>query len=262
VLYLGFLKFLKRDKGKEPDFGSENMEDLDMPPPPPDFGGNVLGEGEKGLPELPELPEEPISEIEEKPLPDLGPSEKMPPKFKFPGMESPKLDEEPRMPELSPSEESSSRLEFPDMGGPEFKEDLEESEPSPPKPLFGMQKPRLLFGARKTEEEKHEVGLPPSKPIQEIKPYESLKTADVREERSLSRHKEAEGPIFIRVNRFRDILTDINTIKNNLNISSQSTAKLNAIDANRDKVFKKWRNVMMDLQKKLIYVDKTLFKKV
>ena len=37
VLCLGFLKFLKRDKSKELDLELEGMEDLDMPPMPPDF---------------------------------------------------------------------------------------------------------------------------------------------------------------------------------------------------------------------------------
>jgi hypothetical protein len=47
VFYVGFFKFLKRDKKKEAE-----LENLDMPPPPPDQGESGID-----LPELPEMPE-------------------------------------------------------------------------------------------------------------------------------------------------------------------------------------------------------------
>ncbi len=60
---------------------------------------------------------------------------------------------------------------------------------------------------------------------------------------------------------FKNILIETCAIKNNLKIAEQSIVKLNEIDANRDKVLEKWSNVMMDLQKKLIFIDKILFKR-
>ena len=133
-----------------------------------------------------------------------------------------------------------------------------EPEPTRPRPLFGS-RPRPLFGTQ-LQKETPNVRLPP-KPMPKIKPYEMVEEAAVREQKGVLQHKEEKGPIFVRAERFRDILTGTNTIKNNLKIASQSIAKLNEIDASRDKVLEKWRNVMMDLQKKLIFIDKTLFKR-
>ena len=244
MLFLGFLKFLKRDKGEKLDLGPENMADLDIPPPPPDFG-------EKGLDELPELPELPdikgeklISKIEEKPLPKL-PEEKPVSELEL-----------PPLPDLKPEDDIELELEG-DIDiptAPGFPE-LPELEPS-------MQKPRPIFPAQKPEEQKPKIGLPEFPKLKpEIRPYERLEKAAVREERDILRHKEAEGPIYIRVDRFRNILSGTSDIKNNLKTANESIIKMDEIDENRDKVFDKWHNVMMDLQKKLIFVDKTLFKR-
>ena len=82
---MGFLKFLKRDKSKELDLGPEGMEDLDMPPMPPDFKEKEFG-GDKEFEGLPELPEgeEDLSGIEEEPLPELEFPETPGQELKFP----------------------------------------------------------------------------------------------------------------------------------------------------------------------------------
>ena len=247
MLYLGFLKFLKRDKGKEPDFNLENMQDLDVPPAPPNLGEKELGKIED-LPELPELPKEPISDIEEEPLPKLEPIENPSQKSEFPSMDVPKLEREIGEPELPPVQEF-----------PKPKETVEAPKPLPPRPLFGVQRPKPLFDVGKSHEDKPEVNLPPPKP--KITPYERFERSAVREERAVLTHKEAEGSIYIRIDKFRSILTGTRTIRNDLKIADQSIQKLYEIDATSDKVFEKWRNSMIDLQKKLIFIDKTLFKK-
>ena len=246
VLYLGFLKFLKRDKGKEPDFNLENVEDLDIPPAPPNLGEKDLGEIEN-FPELPELPKEPISDIEVEPLPELEPIEKPAQKSEFPSMGGPKL-ERVGVPELPPMPEF-----------PKPKETIEAPKPLPPRPLFGVQKKRPLFGAGTPQEEKPEVKLPPPRP--KITPYERFERSAVREERAVLKPKEAEGSIYIRVDKFSGILAGTRTISNDLKIAKQSIQKMNDIDANSGRVFEKWHNSMVDLQKKLIFIDKTLFKK-
>jgi len=226
--YMGFLKFLKRNKSKEPDFDLENVDDLDIPPPPPDLGGKDLGKVE-GFPELPELPEIQegkgiSSKIEEKPFPDLEPlPESQSPELKVPSFEVPKA-------------------------------------PQTARPLF-IRKPRPLFGEQKFEEEKPPTEVELAKPRQKITPYERFEKSAVREQRDVLKHKEAEGPIYIRVDKFKKILAGTSSIRNNLKIANQSILKLNEIDMNSEKVFEKWHNAMMDLQKKLIFIDKMLFKK-
>lgn len=236
MLYLGFLKFLKRDKGKEPDFDLENADELDIPPPPPEFGEKDLSGGKGEFPELPEMPEtledkDITSEVEEKPFPDLEP-----------------LPEEP-VPELKVR----------GIGVPKPSVEIPKA-PQPARPPF-TRKPGPLFEEQKFEEEKPttEVELENARP--KITPYERFERSAVREERAVLEHKEAEGPIYIRVDKFKNILAGTRTIRNNLKIANQSIEKLNEIDVNSEKVLEKWHNAMTDLQKKLIFIDKMLFKK-
>ena len=241
MLYLGFLKFLKRDKGKEPDLGLENVDDLDVPPPPPDFATGSMEDGNK-LPEFPELTEMPentkdsFPEFEEEPLPELEP--------KLAG------------PELKPSESEVFPELKPDVGIQDIGQNPMMS--SKPRPLFGAQnlpEQKPAFQAPRTPEI---ISQRPKQP--EITPYQKFESDAVRQERDVLSHKQTKGPVYIRVEKFRDILGGMSTIRNNVKIAEQSITRLNEIDENRDKVFDRWHNVMMDMQKKLIFVDKTLFK--
>ena len=110
----------------------------------------------------------------------------------------------------------------------------------------------------KPEWEEPKVELPGTMPAKEIEPYES---AIVVEEKPVQKRREAGGPIFVKVNQFRGVLSEISTIKRDLKTADQSLLKLNEIEANRDKILTKWRDIMADLQKKIIFIDKTLFKK-
>ena len=291
---MGFLKFLKRDKGKEPDLDLKNLGNLDVPPLPPDIGEGGLGKlpelpelpdipEEKGtgeFPELPEMPEldEPLSGIEEKPVPELKiPPEKPFPKLKFPGLKPagkqsfPRYLEEPPKPVGSPGPRPLPSVpEFPEPAKkPTFPEYLEESavpepergieEPAPRRSLFGMQRPIPAPNMPGFQEQGPRDDVPAPRP--KMDHYERFQRAAVREERDVLRHKEAEGPIYIRIERFRNILAGTREMRNNLKISGQSVGKMDEIDADRDKVLEKWHNVLTDLQKKLIFVDQTLFKR-
>lgn len=232
---MSFLKFLKRGKGNEPDLGLENMDHLDVPPPPPGVGGKDFGAG-KGLPELPELPDMPEAEglspeMQEKPLPEL----KIPPMQEFP---------DPNDVAKMPAEELQDSM-------PEFPEFEEEAEAAPRRPVPSIGKPKVGFPKRMAD-----VGV--QKPG--VRPYKRFEMDAIREERAVLEHKETKGPIFIRVDNFRGIIGGTSVIKNNLKTAGQLIVKLNEIDANRDNVLEKWRKVMTDLQKKLIFIDKILFK--
>jgi hypothetical protein len=287
VLYLGFLKFLKRDKGKEPDLDLKNLGNLDVPPLPPDIEEGGLGKigklpelpelpdipKEKGTGEFPELPEMPepdesLSGIEEKPVPELKiPPGKPFPKLKFPGLKPAGKQSFPRYSEPTGPKPKGSPGPRPLPSVPEFPEPAEGStgpeptgsigEPTPRRPLFGMQRPAPNMPGFQEQMPKADVPAPKPK----MDHYERFQRAAVREERDVLRHKEAEGPIYIRIERFRNILAGTREIRNNLKIAGQSVGKMDEIDADRDKVLEKWHNVMTDLQKKLIFVDQTLFKK-
>jgi hypothetical protein len=53
----------------------------------------------------------------------------------------------------------------------------------------------------------------------------------------------------------------MDTIKEDLKSVDSSLLKLKRIGASSDKDFERWHDSMLDLQKKLTFVDKTLFKR-
>lgn len=259
MLFLGFLKFLKRDKKKEPDLGLEKMGDLDVPPAPPDLGEKDIGKL-PGLPELPELPEKPAPGIEEKPISGVKPPEEE----KLPGLD---LTKEKPLPELGlPEEKPLPGLELPPLPTLEKEGPIgvpkAEKFPELPEVEPRVQKPGPIFPVEKPEMQPKIVApkFPPRiKPG--ISPYGRLERSAVREERAVLRHEGAKGHVYLRMDRFKGILNGTRIMKNDLKTASQSIVKLNEINANNDKVFEKWHKVMTDLQKKLIFIDKTLFKR-
>ena len=282
---MGFLKFLKRDKSKEMDFGLGDMNELDVPPPPPDMStGMKIGQFPKfpdmqvkgspqkesfsdlELPELPDMPEEePLPGIEERPFNFQKDFSK--PKSKIPradiGMkgaaddfgEDIDLSENlPPLEDLPPLEEAASNE------GEEMP--MEQKMPERPlfpqqRPLF-MQAPRPLFGRREPMPIAEEMPKPSFGG--KASPYQRAESRAFREEKSMLGHRRSKGPIFVRVERFRGIIGSASLIKNNLKMAEQTASKLSEIDESRERAFEKWQNIMLDLQKKFLFIDKTLFK--
>jgi len=256
VLYLGFLKFLKRDKGKEMDFDLE--DDLDIPPPPPDLSKEEFGNAGK-FPEFPELPETEGAEFPEFPeLPEA--EESISPSDEFPIRGHSKY---------MPKEKPLPPLDFDEVASEDFAEEKpfpklkipEEEFPKPmpmPKPSF---QPRPLFPARERLFPRPIENIAPKPQIEASSPYRDIEKEASKEEIGILRHKKSKGPIYVRIEKFRDILANANIVKNNLRIASQSIERLNEIDENRERVFVKWHDTMMDMQKKFIFVDKSVFKK-
>ena len=248
MLYLGFLKFLKRDKGNEMDFGLE--DDLDIPPPPPGLSKEELGRAGKEFPEFPELPEaeESISPSDEFPIRE--PFNYLPKEKPLPPLDFPK--------EEFHGEDFPEEKQFPKLKIPRGENFPEGDMPRP-----GFQAPRPLFPV-KQQYFSQPIEMPESAASARIRPspYQNIEKEASREEIGLLKHKKAKGPIYVRIEKFRDILANANTIKNNLRIASQSIERLNEIDENRERVFVKWHDTMMDMQKKFIFVDKSVFKKI
>ena len=217
---VGFLKFLKRSKKDKLDM--HLGEDLDMPPPPP----AVLNKPLPSMPkhELPPMPKPPGKE----PL-----DEKMP---TFPDLGEIK---EPKPPHI---EDMSKPPEFPD-----FKEVKPASQLFRPKPA-----PEMMPG--------HEIKAP--KPIHEKSQFQkSLESTAVREQKKILDHEGAPSkPIYVKIDSFKDIKRSIGIIKNDLRNVDEVLLKLQDKKTQKDNEFNKWRNNIEEIQKKLIFVDKTLLK--
>ena len=65
--------------------------------------------------------------------------------------------------------------------------------------------------------------------------------------------------VYVRVEKFKLMLGTVNMVRNDLKNSDEALLKLENIKNSTDRSFEKVRSSLTDLQKKLIFIDKTLF---
>jgi len=87
------------------------------------------------------------------------------------------------------------------------------------------------------EESVYEVG----KEVEELKKHVPLK------------------PVFVEVEKFKDVLDDLNSTKISLKDGEEIMSKLEEIRLEKDKNFDKLKTRLEDIQRKLIFIDRTLF---
>lgn len=140
------------------------------------------------------------------------------------------------IPPAPPSEEDLP--EFPEL--PEFGGRLEPEKPKIPK-----------------------LTLPkPKKPS--IPQAEKLEKKAFKEEKfeleELEEHKESVKPVFVKMEMFQSMINELNLIKNVAKESDEAIARVGDFAQDQEKEFNKWQSQLVDIQKKLIFVDKTMFK--
>ena len=219
---MGFLKFLKREK-------KEELDDLDLPPAPPPLEGfdeNI------SLPEFPDIGTEKISGMEEMPKFDISEIEQ-----KFPGLSNKNI-----MPDLPP---------FPEIE----EEPLNpltsiSAHPSIPEPATSIQQQ-----ISEPEQVSHEeYKFVPSGIYPKIEKRHSL------QEKIILRERPRGKAIYVRVDKFKATLGSINLVRSDLRKSEEALMKLENLKSAKDRSFDKVKSLLDDLQKKLIFIDKTLFK--
>jgi len=77
----------------------------------------------------------------------------------------------------------------------------------------------------------------------------------------IKRHK-VQGPLFVKVDDYRRIMADLDLILNDLKESNNLIVRLNSIKNGLDTQFDRWHSEMEDLQRKLVFIDKTLFEEL
>lgn len=214
------MSFLKFLKREKKD----TLDELDLPPAPPPLEGF-----EENLPDLPDFPE-------------LGK-------------------------EISAPQEES-KFELPEPGKDEFPE-FPSYQEEKPIPIRTITPPPIPMPS---EPEAAEISQPEperieEEPVEEPISQEPLfKQSDVRPRRIFSHEKRVlrERPtaktIYIRVDRFKATLGSINMARSDLRKSEEALAKLESIKSSKDKSMDSLKASLDDLQKKLIFVDKTLFR--
>jgi len=66
-------------------------------------------------------------------------------------------------------------------------------------------------------------------------------------------------PIYVYLDSYKEIMKDMKNIKNTLKEGEDSLKRVAEFKEDEDEEFKKWESQLKDIQKKLIYADKTLF---
>lgn len=208
------------------------MDELDLPPAPPPLEDSKMnfdssGYGEE-LPEFPELDEK-ISAPDSMPMFDFPEEEKMPDMGKyisgFPG--------------------------FPGM---------EQDMPAPPNPAIAPVKEPAARPMPSITQQAQETGQISQDEVESVESYpKPAGKLFSHEKKSLRQHPNVKT-IYVRVDNFKATLGNINILRGDLRKSEEVLNKLENIKNSKDKSFDKMRASLDDLQKKLIFIDKTLFK--
>ena len=214
--------FLKFLKREKKD----TLDELDLPPAPPPLEGF-----DENLPELPDFPdfgEEKISAPREMRKFDFSEEEQDMQDFgkgqmpSFPINENPP---EPIAPVMSPPQ-------------------ISEPSPSPPSIPQEMPKPE--------QPSQEQISAPDI--------YPKIERRLFTQEKRFLRERPSGKTIYVKVDNFKTTLGSINLVRSDLRKSEEALMKLENIKNAKDKSFDKVRDSISDLQKKLIFIDKTLFK--
>ena len=202
----------------------ESLDELDLPPAPPPLGGAEPGfdasDFEERLPEFPEFDEKISAQQEMQ-------------EFEFP-------EEKMNM----PGKEAMPGLDFPEMEeteeyAPPVRAPSNQLAPSIPR----MQEPQV------SEEETRQSSY-----------YPKMSGRLFAHERRILRQRPNVKTIYIRIDNFKATLGSINIVRSDLRKSEEALNKLETIKGAKDRSFDKVKTSIDDLQKKLIFIDKTLFK--
>ena len=67
------------------------------------------------------------------------------------------------------------------------------------------------------------------------------------------------GAIYMEVDKYRDVLDGINSIKESIKAADDALQRLNELKNSREKELGRWHAKIEDIQRKLYFIDKSLF---
>ena len=71
--------------------------------------------------------------------------------------------------------------------------------------------------------------------------------------------RESHAPLFTRVEDYKDILGATDNIKDSLRATDDILKRINEIKLEEDREYEKWKNILLDVYKKINYVDRLCF---
>lgn len=144
-----------------------------------------------------------------------------------------------------------SQEEFP--GFPELENENPSMPDSAQQPIQGiMPMPEPMPEAKEIPQE--------AKPSISANVYPKIERRLFGHERKALRERPSGKTVYIRVDRFKATLGNINTVRNDLRKSEETVTKLENMNNAKGRASDRAKAQLEDLQKKLIFIDKTLFK--
>ncbi len=68
-----------------------------------------------------------------------------------------------------------------------------------------------------------------------------------------------EMPVFVKIEEYKDVLDVMNMVRNKLDDARKTLEKVNELKNEEDAELEIWNNALDDLERKVEFVDKTLF---
>lgn len=68
-----------------------------------------------------------------------------------------------------------------------------------------------------------------------------------------------KAPVYVKVDEYRDVLDALNVIRSKLNKAKTTLNKLHELKNKEDNELQYWENALTDVDKKVDYIDKSLF---
>lgn len=290
---MGMFDFLKKSKTETSDMGMElppvpkmdeqgfpdikkkegpELPDTSLPPLPSDVPGEIPPAPEKPKEEVmeapkTELPEPPKTEeshqegeeeyeIAEPPTDEEIPSEK--------GEEQAEEDtpspEEIKKVMGKVEAEMGSKAEFPSIpekaGDDNIPDRIPPLEGLPEAPDFSAE-PRIPARVNEEYAPEPEQGYAPEMP-KAIEPEEHP-VYFAPEEPAAPQRKGMQGPLYIRSDRFKAVLDDIEQIRAKFKEEEDFFLRINDIKSAQDQKFEGFKKTLEDVQRKLLFIDRTLF---
>jgi len=229
---MGFLRFLKKEKKEHlPSF-----DELDLPPvPPPSQNPNEFA---KHYTEV-SFPKEDDEQSMPKSPEDMKP-ETQPLRDEF---------EIPEMPDTMPLPDTTKESvthHMPDLI-PAAKPEPPHTDDSSILPDMHANIPSFDLPDHTADNAKQDMHLAPSHEIPTVSPEKP------HSERRIKK-------MYFRVDKFSNVLYSLNTLRADLRKTEQVLSEVTSTIENRERDYNKWKLTLLDIKKKLIFVDKTLFK--
>lgn len=207
-------------------FKNKNSQEPDLPPMPEEFSIKSKMNTISNLPSF-DTNSPPMPDL--LPMPDMQANEPSSPFPDLPPMPSP----EELTPRFTPSEPvNTQEIPQPLNLDTSFQEP-QKNQVSTPRVDSSFQFPELDAGISSM---KSEFNIPAPK----LNPIE-------------------EHEVFVSMDNYKQILDDISTIKSDIKRSDDIFTRLNEIKNIKNEKFEKWKDKLEDIQRKLVYIEKTLY---